>query len=194
MALLPPQLDPLPAGATAVTPVGRPRWLPPLLPVFRTPEPLRISVLGANAPAWAWRLRSSLAALFASAGGRAGLQVLEWHDGFAIGAPGFDLVPALPHAFVLAAEFDPASVSAASRLILSLERERCFLVVQGDELGLDRATGLDPHRVIHFPIRGRAELAALARGAPPGLSGGAFGRACFGLARAIVVGYTQLER
>jgi hypothetical protein len=194
VALLPPQLDPLPAGATAVTPVGRPRWLPPLLPVFRTPEPLRISVLGANAPVWAWRLRSSLAALFASAGGRAGLQVLEWHDGFAIGAPGFDLVPALPHAFVLAAEFDPASVSAASRLMLSLERERCFLVVQGDELGLDRATGLEAHRVIHFPVLGRAELAELARGAPPGLSGGAFGRACFGLARAIVAGYTQLER
>jgi hypothetical protein len=193
-ALLPPPLDPLPAGAAATTPAGRPRWLPPLLPVFRTREPLRVSVLGAEAPVWAWRLRSSLAALFASAGGRAGLQVLEWHDGFAIGAPGFDLVPALPHAVVLAAEFDPASVRAASRLLLSLERERCFLVVHGDELGLDRSIGLDAHQVIHVPIRGRAELAELARGVPPGLSDGPFGRACFGLARAIVAGYRQLER
>lgn len=193
-ALLPPLLDPLPAGAAATTPAGRPRWLPPLLPVFRTREPLRVSVLGAEAPVWAWRLRSSLAALFASAGGRAGLQVSEWHDGFAIGAPGFDLVPALPHAVVLAAEFDPASVSAASRLMLSLERERCFLVVHGDELGLDRSIGLEAHHVIHVPVLGRAELAALARGVPSGLSDGPFGRACFGLARAIVAGYRQLER
>lgn len=162
--------------------------------MFRSREPLRIAVLGAEAPVWAWRLRSSLASLFASAGGPAGLQVSEWHEGFAIGAPGFDLVPALPHAVVLAAELDPASVRAASRLVLSLERERCFLVVPGDELGLDRATGLEAHQVIHFPVLDRAELEALARGVPPGLSGGAFARACFGLARAFVVGYRQLER
>ena len=78
--------------------------------------------------------------------------------------------------------------------MLSLERERCFLVVPGDELGLDCATGLEAHQVIHFPVLDRAELEAPACGVPPGLSGGAFARACFGLARAIVAGYRQLER
>lgn len=192
--LLRPQLEPLPAGAAALTQAARPRWLPPLLPIFRACEPLRVSVLGAEAPVWAGRLRSSLAALFACAGGRAGLQVLEWHDGFAIGAPGFDRVPATPHAVVVGAECDTASVSAAARLMLSIERERCFLVVHGDEPALDRAIGLDATQIVRFPALGQSNLAALARGVLPSLTNGSFGRACFGLAQAIAVRYRQLEQ
>jgi hypothetical protein len=194
LRLLPPQLEPLPSGAAALTQAARPRWLPPLLPVFRACEPLRVSVLSAEAPVWAWRLRSSLAALFACAGGRAGLQVLEWHDGFAIGAPGFDRVPASPHTVVVGAECDPASVSAAARLMLSIERERCFLVVHGDVAALDRAIGLDATRIVRFPVLGRSELAAFARGVLPGLRNGSFGRACLGLAQAIAARYRQLEQ
>jgi hypothetical protein len=190
LSLVPPHLEPMRAGAVVITPAGRPRWLPALLPVFRTSEPLFVSVLGAEAPVWAWRLRSSLAALFASAGGRARLQVSEWHDGFAVGAPGFDRVPALPHVIVLAAESHPASFRAASRLVLCLERERCILVLRGGESALDGSIGLEARQVIRFPVLGSSALACRV---PPDLKAGPFGRACFGLARAIVARYRELE-
>lgn len=193
-SLVRPRLESLPAGAAATARHARPRWLPSVLPVFRACEPLRVSVLGAEAPVWASRLRSSLAGLLASAGGRADLQVAEWHDGFAVGATGFDRVPVVPHAVVVGAELDPTSMRAAALLMLSLEQEGCFLVVQGDEPAPDRPIALDATRVVRFPVLGRSELAALARGVPPGLTNGPFGRACLGLARTIVARYRQLER
>lgn len=193
LGLLPPQLEGLPTGAARITRHARPEWLPPLLPVFSTSEPLRVSVLSAEASVWARRLRSTLAALFASAGGPAGLQVLEWQEGFAVGAPGFDRVPVVPHAVVLAAECDPISVSAAAQLMGSLETERCLVVVHGDAPALDRSIGLVATDVVRFPLIGESELAALTLGAPFVLKNGRYGRACFGLARAIVARYRQQE-
>jgi hypothetical protein len=193
LRVLPPQLEPLPAGAGAVTQHARPKWLPPLLPVFRTSEPLRVSVLGAEAPVWARRIRSSLGALFASAGGPACLQVLEWQGGFSIGGPGVDRVPVLPHAIVLAAECDSISLGAAAQFMARLERERCIVVVHGNEPVLDGLIGIEATQLVRFPLIGPSELAALAHGGIPGLTDRPFGRACFGLARAIVGRYQQLE-
>ena len=193
LRLLPARLEPLPAGAAAITPVARPRWLPPLLPVFRTCEPLRVSVLSAEAPVWAWRLRSSLAALFASAGTHASAHVSEWPDGFAVGTPGFEQVPATPHAVVIAAECDGTSMRAAAQLMSLLERERCLVAVHGDEPALDRSIGLDARSAVRFPLVGRSELAALGRGLSPGLTNSPFARACFGLARTIVGRYRDMQ-
>jgi hypothetical protein len=139
-------------------------------------------------------LRCALAALFASAGGGAALQVSEWHDGFAIGAPDFDRVPSMSQAVVLGAECDPASLGAAAGLMLSLERERCFLAVHGDVAALDRSVDRGATPAIRFPALGRSELEAIARGVPLGLTKGPFGQACLGLAQAIVARYRQLER
>ncbi len=195
LELVPPTLEPPPAYASAIPPASRPRWLPPLLPVFHAREPLRVTVAGADAPAWAWRLRSSLAALFASAGARAGLSVREWHDGFAVGAGDLDQAASVPPAVVVAAECDPASLSCASRITSSYESERCFVAVHGaGGPALDRWIGPDTPRVLRFPAVGKPELAAFGRGVPPSLTCERFGRACLGLGQAIVARYRRLER
>ena len=151
---------------------------------------------GAEAPVWAWRLRSSLAALFASAGARAGLRVLEWHDGLAVCSGGDpDQAASVPPAVVVAAECDPASLVCAARLISSYERERCFVAVQvGRGPALDHWIGPDAPQVLRFPVMGTSELAALARGVPPSLTCEPFGRACLRLAQAIVARYRRIER
>jgi hypothetical protein len=198
LRVLAPELEPTPASAALVLTPRRPRWLPTLLPAFRSCEPLRVAVLDAHATAWAARLRTSLAALFSSAGAQAGLCVWEWQMGFAVGAPGFDRVPPKPHAVVVAAECDAMSIEAAVQLIGSADGGLCFLALHGDEPRLDRRIGIGAAlagraHVMRFPLLRAADLSGLARGQTPALSKGAFGRACLVLAQALVAHYRESE-
>lgn len=150
-------------------------------------------MLSAETPVWAGRLRSSLAALFASAGGHAYLRVSEWPDGFVVGVPGFEQMPSRPHAVMLAAECDPASLGRAAELMLSLDRERSFLAVHGGAPGSQLSPELDARHVVRFALVGGAELASLARGTPPSLKNGPFARTCLGLAQALAAHYRETD-
>jgi hypothetical protein len=198
LRVLAPKLEPTPAAAAIALAHRRPRWLPPLLPAFRTCEPLRVAVLDAYATAWAARVRTSLAALFSSAGAHAGLCVWEWQTGFAVGAPGFDRVPSKPHAVVVAAECDARSIEAAGQLLGSEDGGLCVVALHGDEPRLDRRIGIGAGlagraQVMRFPLLSAADLSLLARGQTPALSKGAFGRACLILAQALVAHYREIE-
>jgi hypothetical protein len=188
-----PTVEPLPPGTVAVTPGQRPHWLPALLPVFRAGEPLRIGVLGAGAEVWTTRLRRALSVLFAAAGSGSNLAVCEWPEGLAVGPPGIKRVPVEPHAVVVAAELDAASIGAALQLGRTLEIRRALLALHGEAPALERQLGLDAGRsaapIVRLPALRPADIGALHAGElrPD------FGRACLSLAREIVARYLEVE-
>src|SRR5947207_97417 len=118
----PPQAAPLPAPA-------RPRWLSRLLPIFSAAAPMRVQVAGEASPPFAARLRRGLAAIYAAAGAEAGVRVLVWADGFAVGGHALDRLPSVPHALVVAAELEPGSLAAAALRLRALPAERRWLAL-----------------------------------------------------------------
>lgn len=202
-----PQLTVLQAGATAapggaamVAPLQRPRWLPLLLPVFRARDPLRVRVVGRASPAFAARLVSTLATIFASAGAEVGVQAIAWEHGFAVGAHGLDALPAGEHAIAVLAELEAGSVAEAARTLRSVDAGRAWLVLDGDvpaldgALGLRRAAGwLPPGRVVRLPLLGPGDLAGLRRGVPPGMARAATGRAYLAFAAALARSYLEQQ-
>lgn len=166
----------LPGGADLVAAEPRPRWMPRLLPVFRSREPMRIDVLSGAAPPFAARLRSALCAIYASAGAQAGLSVVAWAGGLGVGGPAIDGLPEAAHAVVVAAALERGSVAAAAELLRGLPADRAWLALEGDVPAADAALGVDAlrsrleeGRVVRVPLLGRRELAALGLGREPAL-------------------------
>lgn len=194
LRVLAPPLEPLPSGSRPVVACPRPGWLPQLLPSIRTGEPLRVAVLGAGATVWAARVRRALACVFKSASAEANLAVCEWPAGFAVGPPGFCLLPPEPHAVVVAAELDAESVAAAIQLGRTLEVRRAYLALHGQAPALEARFGLNASgskAPIHrLPTLDAADMAALQAGMPQP----ALGRACLLLAREILDGYRAPQR
>ena len=188
-----PTVEPLPPGALPVRSAPRPRWLPALLPVVRACESLRVAVVSAGAEVWTDRIRHALAVLFATASGGSNLAVCEWHHGFAVGPPGMQRIPVVPHAVVVAAELDVSSIGRAIQLGRTLDARRALLALHGDARSLEPKLGLDAARsaapVIRMPALGAADVAALAAGELRA----DFGRSCLGLAREIVARYREVE-
>ena len=188
----PPQAAPLPAPA-------QPRWLPRLLPIFSAAAPMRVQVAGEASPPFAARLRRGLAAIYAAAGAEAGVRVLVWADGFAVGGHALDRLPSVPHALVVAAELEPGSLAAAALRLRALPAERRWLVLHGNLPRLDAAlglpeivSGLEPHRLIRLPLLGRSELAAQGRGVEPAMARRRPGRRLLGLAVVLARSYLEL--
>lgn len=190
----------LPAATEVVEARPRPRWMPRLLPVFRAREPLRVDVLGGAAPPFAARLRAALAAIFAAAGAEAGVAVVTWPGGLAVGGPRLESLPAAAQAVVVAASLERGSVAAAADLLRPLPEERAWLAVDGAVPAVDAALGLDslaarlaPGRLVRLPILGRGELGALARGGEPGMARRASGLQYLGLAVALARAYVAAQ-
>ncbi len=191
-----PDAGPAPGEALLVEPPARPRWLPRLLPVFRSSDPLRVNVRSAAAPAFGARLLASLAGLFASAGDAAGLRVGTWEGGFAVAGHAMHRLDAAAHAEIVVAELEPASVAAAASALADLPQEKRWLVLHGDLPALDSVLGLDaalarvaPDRQARLPLVEGGDLAAAARGLPPGLGRRRIGLAHLDLARRLVSAY-----
>jgi len=191
LRLLAPALDLLPAGGQPVAAVSRPGWLPRLLPAIRTCEPLRVAVLGAEAPVWATRVCRSLACLFKSAGAEGNLSVFEWPGGFVVGTPGSRRMPLEPHAVLVAAELDMESIAAAVQIGRTLDARRAFLTLHGESPALEARLGLNAAGskapVHRLPTLETADIAAL----QAGQLRRDFGRACLGLAGAILTRYRE---
>jgi hypothetical protein len=176
----------------------RPRWLTRLLPVFRAGDPLRIHVRAAAAPAFGARLADSLARLFAMAGAEAGIRVGAWEGGFGVGGHGVRRMAAEPHAHLVAAELEQASVSAAVTALDDLPAHARWLVLHGDLPAMDPVVGVEramrwvpPERVVRMPLFERGDLAAAARGAAPGLGRRRTGRAYLELGARLVGAYLE---
>lgn len=168
---------PLPVGAEPVAPRQRPRWLPRLLPVFASRQPLHIDVRGSAAPPFGARVVAALAALYATAGSEAGITVLAWGKGVAVGGHGADAIPDEAHAVLVATALERGSVEAAADLLRAAPEDRAWLVIEGDVPAADAALGLDrlarrvgAGRLVRLPLLGRAELAAIGRGGEPGMA------------------------
>lgn len=188
LRVLEPALAEVPRGALAVPPPARPRWLGRLLPVFRARDTLRLEVRGEAAPGFAEHLLSGLAAVFSAAGGGAGVDVVRWQDGLAVGSGGPGWVPESPAEVLLPCDLSPGAVRAANSLAGSLAGARVRLVLNGDLPELDQVLDLKPGRLLvtRLPLLSRDELAPLARGCPPALAGPAYGRPLTALAREIL--------
>lgn len=183
------ELSPVTGGA-------RPRWLPRLLPVFRAGDPLRVAIRAAAAPAFGARVAETLTRMFAIAGADAGVRVGGWEGGFAVGGHALRRVTAEPHADLVVAELEPASVAAASTLLGEMPEARQWLLVHGDVprldglVGLDRAlTRLPPDRLVRLPLFSGRDLAGLAAGRPPGLARRRTGVAYLDLGKRLVREY-----
>jgi hypothetical protein len=173
---------PVPDQAVAVPVLPRPRWLPPLLPIFAEGRALRVEVARPAAPTFAGILLDGLAGLFAAAGGPSGVSVLRWEHGFLVGSHGLVRMPAEAHFTLLAVDLVPHSLELARTYLALLPPERTLLVVNGSLPLLERALGLPAATVVRLPLVGSRELSAAERGLPAALGARRFGRACLALA------------
>ena len=193
-----PSTAAVPEAAVEMVAGGRrPRWLPPLLPVFTARCPMHVAVLSAGCGAWSARLSVALAALTAMASEPSAVRVMVWPDGFAVGPPGFEAVPPAAVATVIAAECERGSIAAAAGLVHECEPEGLVLALHGDVTSLDSEIGLRGDlkgrvRLVRFPLLGRRELAMLG-GSAPRMERGPFTRAALGLARAVVERYREAD-
>lgn len=168
---------PVPNGAEPVRPLPRPRWLPRLLPVFPAREPLLVELRSGAAPPFGARLVAGLSAIYAAAGAEAGVSVVAWVGGMAVGAHGVEAVPESPHAVLVAAALERQSVAAAAELVRSGPEGRTWLVLEGEVPAADAALGIDRllrllgrDRVVRLPVLGAGELRALASGGEPAMA------------------------
>lgn len=192
--------QPVPGGAQRVAPLKRPRWLPPLLPVFSAADPLHVELRATAAPPFAARTLNALAAIYATAGHEAGISVAQWAAGLAVGCHSLDRIGEQPHAVLVAASLERQSVEVAADLLRRVPSDRAWLVVEGDLPAADRPLGLErlvrqagPERVVRLPLPGLAELAALARGGQPGMACRPTGRRHLDLARRLVRAYLEQQ-
>lgn len=199
LRVMEPEAAPAPGEAFLVEPFPRPRWLPRLLPVFRSSEPLQVHLRSAAAPAFGARLLASLAGLFASAGDAAGVRVGTWDGGFVVAGHAVHRSEAA-HAEIVVAELEPASVAAATAALAELSQETRWLVLHGDLPALDRVLGLEaalgrvaPDHLVRLPLVERGDLAAAARGLAPGLGRRRTGLAHLELARRLVSVYLSMQ-
>lgn len=187
----------VPDSAAAVVPARRPRWLPPLAPVFAAGDPLHVRVAQADAPALGSRLVRGMADLLASAGAESGLRVVRWEDRLAAGAHGLEAVAEVPHALLVPALAWPESVAAGVGVAGQSVSGVTWLVVEGAGRGFDRHLGLDRLppgvRLLRVPAPGRAQFRAEAAGTSAALAGRGWGRAMLRVAVAVVRGYRESE-
>ncbi len=176
----------------------RPRWLPRLLPVFCAGDPLRIHIRATAAPAFGARLADSLGRLFAIAGAEAGIRVGAWAGGFGVGGHGLRRMAAEPHAYLVVAELEQASLAGAVAALDELPAGDRWLVLHGDIPALDPVIGVEralrwvpPERLVRLPLFERRDLAAAARGMAPGLGRQRIGRGYLDLATRLVRAYLE---
>ena len=195
-----PLLEPAPA-LTPVEAVTRPRWLGVMLPVIRRGEPLRARFAASGSPAHARLLRDMVACVIASAGATAGVRVVLCDDYLVAGCHGLDRVPEVAQVTVSVAEPMPWSVAAAREQLAALPQEERWLVLQGGRPELDAALGLGaepfasmpPARIVRLPALSRRDLCSLFLAPSRGLPASRLGRACAGLAAAILRSYREVE-
>jgi hypothetical protein len=189
-----------PGDVREVEPAPRPRWLSRLLPVFRAGDPLRIQIRASAAPAFGARLADSLGRLFATAGAEAGIRVGAWEGGFGVGGHGMRRMTAEPHAHLVVAELEQASVGTALAALDEIPAAACWLVLHGDLPALDPVLGVEramrwvpPERVVRLPLFERGDLAAAVRGVAPGLGRQRTGRAYLELGTRLVRAYLEAQ-
>lgn len=178
----------LPRGAAPVPPPARPRWLGRLLPALRARDTLRLEVRGEAAPGFADHLLACLAAVFSAAGSDAGVDVIRWQDGLAVGTGGPGWVPETPAEVLVPCDLSGGAVRAATVLAGGLAGARVRLVLNGDLPQLDEVLDLRPglSLVSRLPLLSAEDLAPLVRGCQPALAGPAYGRPLAALAREIL--------
>ncbi len=201
LRVLEPAVEPPPAGATKIAALPRPRWLGRLLPVFRTDEPLRV-IIGAAAGSsrFAALLQDCLIHVIAAAGAEAGLQVLTWPGGFAVGTR-LDVVPTRPHAWVVTAELFADSVASVAEFVRTAPAADVWLILNGDLPQLDPGVGLTrelagrlrPDHLRRMPLVSGAEMRSRVAGASDPLAL-RFARSCQQLASQIAVAYAEADR